>query len=54
MKIPIKQQILNAYDRGLAIDIIAECSGKTIEQIRRIIRDRYKTIQGKQESKKTN
>lgn len=54
MKIPIKQQILNAYDRGLAIDIIAECSGKTIEQVRRIISDRYKSLQRKQEIKKEN
>lgn len=38
-KIPIKQQIINAYLRGLSIQLISEMSGKTIKQVQKIIRE---------------
>ena len=38
MKLPIKQQIINAYKRGLPIKLIAECSGKIEKQVIRIIK----------------
>lgn len=53
-KYTINQQIFNAYKRGLSVDLIAECTYKTREQVRRIISVRLKSLQGEQTTKETS